>query len=229
MRRVSSRFLIGISLLLAIQLSGCYPEEDRAPRPQRPGIGEDGMPLPPTPEQVAAKIIADAQLDAPMPARGATLPPAVRQNILDLLRREHARLNGTEEGKRALAIVSRKIDERVRAYERAELWEHTITFIRAHTIFNANSGKFNHVLDKALLELRKPRVTVRGLPEFDGRTVAFLSIYLPETSETFFEKMGIGEEMHGIRLVSIFGVDRGVRLEYLETGERFVVYLPAAM
>ena len=99
----------------------------------------------------------------------------------------------------------------------------------AHLIFKPGSGKFNHTRDKAILELRKPRVTVRGLPEFDGRKVAMISIYLPLTSQTYFERMAIGEEMHGVRLLSVFGEDRGVRMEYLETGERFVAYLPAAM
>ena len=219
------KFALAAVLLVMLSLSGCEQQAARE-KPQRPDIEE---PLPPSPEEIAQQIITDAQLNAPIPARGSSLPPSVRRTILDLLRRENNRLKGTKDGDRTLAIVQRKVDERVRQYERAELWEHVLTMTDAHQIFKPGSGKFNHTRDKALLELRKPRVTVRGLPEFDGRKVAMLSIYLPMTSQTFFERMGIGEEMHGVRLLSVFGDDRGVRMEYLETGERFVVYLPAAM
>jgi len=216
-----------LALLLIFPLTGCNDEAPRE-KPDRPDVGEDGEPLPPTPEEVAQQIIAQAQLNAPMPRKGSSLPPAVRQTILDLLRREKNRLKGTEDGDRTLEIVEAKVDERVRQYERAELWEYVITMTDAHLIFNPGSVKFNHTRDKALIELRKPRVTVTGIPNFNGRKVAMLRIYLPLTSQTFSEKMSIGEEMHGIRFLDIFGNDRGVRLEYLETGERFIAYVPAA-
>lgn len=215
-----------LAVLVAIlPLSGCE-QQDARDRPARPDIDEA---VPPSPEEIAKKIIEDAQLNAAMPAPGSSLPPAIRQTILDLLRRDKNRLQGTEDGDRALAIVERKVDDRVRRFERAELWEHVLTMTDAHLIFKPGSTKFNHTRDKALQELRKPRVTVRGLPEFDGHKVAMISIYLPMTSQTYFERMAIGEEMHGVRLLGVFGEDRGVRMEYLETGERFVAYLPAAM
>jgi len=214
------------TLLVAIlPLYGCEPQSDRE-RADRPDIEQSSLP---TPDERAQLIIQEAQLNAPIPARGSSLPPSVRQTILDLLRREKNRLQGTEDGDKILAIVAREVDSRVREFERAELWEHVLTMTDAHLIFKPGSSKFNHTRDKAILELRKPRVTVRGLPEFDGRKVAMLSIYLPMTSKTYFERMAIGEEMHGVRLLSVVGEDRGVRMEYLETGERFVAYIPAAM
>lgn len=219
------KFALLALVVATLSLSGCESKSDRE-RPERPDIE---APPPPSPEEIAKRIVEEAQLNAPIPKRGSSLPPSVRQTILDLLRRENNRLKGTEDGDRALAIVARRVDDRVREFERAELWEHVLTMTDAHLIFKPGSSKFNHTRDKAVLELRKPRVTVHGLPEFDGRKVAMLSIYLPMTSETFSERMSIGEEMHGVRLLGVFGEDRGVRMEYLETGERFVAYIPAAM
>jgi len=216
-----------LTLMLIFPLTGCDDEVPRE-KPDRPDVGEDGVPPPPTPEEVAQQIIAEAQLNAPMPRRGASLPPAVRQTILDLLRRERNRLKGTEDGDQSLAIVAAKVDEKVRQYERAELWEYVITMIDAHLIFNPGSVKFSHIRDKALIELRKPKVTVTGIPDFNNRKIAMLRIYLPLSSETFSVKMSIGEEMHGLRFLDIFGNNRGVRLEYIETGERFIAYVPAA-
>lgn len=225
---MTKHIILKLSLLAAlaamVALSGC---EDQAARERAERQAQE-QPPPPSPEEVAQKIIADAQLNAPMPTRGSSLPPSVRQTMLDLLRREKNRLQGTEDGDQALAIVARKVDGRVRQYERAELWEHALTLCDAHLIFNPSSKKFNHTRDKALLELRKPRVVVKGLHEVDGRKIAFLSFYLPMTNETFSERMAMGEEMHGARLLGVFGRNRGVRMEYLETGERFIAYVPAA-
>lgn len=220
------KFALLVVLLLIVPLTGCEEQAARQ-KPDRPDVNGDAT-LPPTPEEVAERIIEQAQLNAQLPRRGSSLPPAVRQTILDLLRRERTRLKGTEDGDRTLAIVEAKVDERVRQYERAELWEHVITMTDAHLIFDPGSVKFNHIRDKALLELRKPRVTLQGLPDFDGRKIAMLRIYLPLTSQTFNERMAIGDEMHGLRFLDVFGVDRGVRLEFLETGERFIAYLPAS-
>lgn len=225
MKHITFKLSLLATLAMMVALSGCEDQAARERR-QRPEVEE---PPPPTPEEIAQKIIVDAQLNAPMPVRGSSLPPSLRQTVLDLLRREKRRLQGTEDGDRALAIVARKVDQRVRLYEREELWEHVLTLCDAHLIFKPNSRKFSHTRDKALLELRKPRVTVHGLPEFDGRKVAILTFYLPLTSQTYSEQMAIGEEMHGVRFLSVFGEDRGVRLEYLETGERFIAYLPRAM
>ena len=218
------KFVLLAVLMAILPLSGCEQQAAQE-RPERPDIEE---PAPPSPEEIAQRIIEEAQLNAPIPKRGSSLPPSVRQTILDHLRREKNLLKGTEDGDRALAIVERKVDERVRQYERAELWEHVLTMTDAHLIFKPGSSKFNHTRDKAFLELRKPRVTVHGIPEFGGRKIAMLSIYLPMTSQTFTEEMAVGEEMHGIRFLGVFGDDRGVRMEYLETGERFVAYLRAA-
>ena len=55
-----------------------------------------------------------------------------------------------------------------------------------------------------------------------------LSIYVPLTSETFKETLSVGEEAHGIKFLGVFGENRGVRLEYLETGERYTALLNSA-
>ena len=216
-------YLGWIPVLALVLLAGC---ESPTPR-ERPEAPEE--PPPPTPEELAMALMADMQLDGPLPRPGSSLTPAVRQNILDVLKQKKVELAVTVEGKRALAIVQHRLNERVRDFERAELWEHVLAYTDAHLILDPESTKFDHTRENALVELRKPRVTLSGLPEFEGRKIAFLTFYLPMTSESHKERMAIGEVMYGIRLLGIFGRDRGVRLEYLETGERFVAYLPAAM
>lgn len=218
------------AFIAVLAMAGCvaFPGCDTQPgaRPDQPESPE--APPPPTPEEIAQKEISDLGLDQALPRRGARLSAGMRQNILSQFRSTKNRLSGKPEGEAALEIIKTRLEERIRAAERNELWEHTLTYIDAHGILDPDSKKFSFVRDRALTELRKPRVTVRGLPEFDGQKIAMLSIYLPMTSETHFERMRVGEEMHGIKLLGIFGEDKGVRIEYLETGDREVVYLPTA-
>ena len=223
-KHITLKFLLLAVLVAMVALSGC---EDQAAL-RRAERKTQEQPPPPSPEEIAQKIIADAQLNAPVPEEGSSLPPSVRQTMLDLLRREKNRLQGTEDGDQALAIVARKVDDRLRQYERAELWEHVLALSDAHLIFKPGSRQFNHTRDKALTELRKPRVTVKGLPEFGGPKIAILSFYLPMTHVTHPARMAFAAEKYTVRRPGGFGEDRGVRMEYLETGERFIAYVPSA-
>jgi hypothetical protein len=45
------------------------------------------------------------------------------------------------------------------------------------------------------------------------------------TDKYYKETVQVGDEIHGLRVVNVFGQDRGVTLEYLETGELFVAYM----
>lgn len=217
-------FVLSITMVLSTitLFSGCNSEPTPPPKPVDPNA-----PIV-TPQDIAAGVIQDAQLSGPLPRPGSKMPVSVRRNVLDLLRREKVSLAGTPEGDVAIDIIKKRIDERVRAFERAELWEHVLTYSDAHVIFSPNSKKFNRARETALTELRKPRVTVTGLPEFDGHKLAMLNIYIPMTSKKYREQLAIGEEKHGIRVLDVYGDDLGVRLEYLETGERFIAYLPGA-
>lgn len=212
--------LLSLSVLAIISFSACQKEPTPATRPIDPNA-----PII-TPQDIAAGVLKDAQLDGPLPRRGSKMPKLVRRNVLDLLRREKVSLAGTPEGDVAIQIIKKKIDERIRDFERAELWEHVLTYSEAHLIFSPNSKKFIRARETALTELRKPRVTVTGLPVFDGHKLAMLNIYIPMSSKTYREQLAIGEEKHGIRVLSVYGDDLGVQIEYLETGERFIAYLP---
>lgn len=209
---------------LVLGTTGCDSgSQERPDRPESPDA-----PPPPTPEEIAAKAIADLGLDQPLPRRGARLPANVRQNILQKFESEHARLSGTPEGKAALRIVQRKLEERIDALEQQESWEHLLTFTDAYKKFDPDTQKYELIRETALIELRKPRVQVKGLPEFDGRKVAWLEIYTPMNSQTYEVKLTRGEEMHGIKMLNFFGDDKGIEIEYSETGERAIVYLPSA-
>ena len=205
-------------------LSGCGGKED----PKKPKTAVDpNAPPPPTPEELAKNAIAELALDQPLPLPGARMTPAVRDSTLSAFRKKYSDLSRTPEGKIALDQVQKVLEDRIAAYENGRFWEHSLTYIDAYLMFQPKSKKYDQLKEKALTELRKPRVTLKGLPEVSGEKVAQVLIYIPLTSETFTERMSAGEEMHGVKYLGVFGKDRGARMEYLETGERFVAFLPS--
>lgn len=215
--------LLGLGTLAGF--AGCS-SEPASERPDKPELSD--APPPPTPEELANKEMSGLGLNDPLPRPGARLSALMRNNILNQYRELDNRLSQTPEGKGALKIIAGKLEQRIQAVRRVELWEYVLTYIDAYKILEPDSTKFNLLHDQALSELRKPKVTVHGLPEFEGRKIAVLDIYVPVKSESHLVRMRIGEEMYGIKLLDIFGDDKGVKIEYLDSGDRAIIYLEAA-
>jgi len=224
MSRMMSIALCAVAVCAATaSLPGCGSSE-----PAKPSKTVDpNAPPPPTPEEIAKRTITELGLDLPLPLQGTRVSSSVRGTTIQMFKQQHATLSQTPEGQAALKQVQKVLEDRIAAYEQAKFWEHVLTYTDAYAVFQPESKKYEQLREKAMVEMRRPRVTVKGLPEVDGQKIAMLSIYIPLTSENFEERMSIGEEVHGIKFLGVFGKDRGVRLEYLETGERYVAYLPS--
>lgn len=212
--RIMRRLTVLLAVLL-IAIAGCEKEEEEEP------LVEEAPP--PSPQEIAQKIIRELDLTAPIPPPEWNMPKEVIPGYLSAFRSARSQHSSTMEGKEALRIVSRAVDKRLNRMEEAEHWDAILLLCDVHEILNPGSTKFNLSREKAEVELRKPRVTVKGIMEAAGQKVAFLHYYLPLTGERFDERVRVGEEFYGLRLLNIIGMDRGVRLEYLETGESFEV------
>lgn len=200
-------------LAFALVLAGCGEREPPEPPP----------PPPPTPEEIAAKIVADLRINQPLPVRGSTLPTQASRNFLNSVRGAKTQNSVSPDGKQAMLIVSQKLDLRLRALEKNELWEHLLNYCDAHLILNPGSKKFTRSRDKAISELKKPRVTIDGYfhDGKTGRTSVFMNFYLPIEKVTRREQVRVGEEFYGLRLVQIIGNNQGVTMEYMETDETY--------
>ncbi len=213
-----------VMVMAALAVVGCNKDE-----PTRPSTTVDpNAPPPPTPEELARQAITELGLDQPLPPPGSRLVSSVRATTLSQFKARYTQLNATPEGQIALKTVQKSLEDKIEAYNKGEFWEYVITYADAYKIFQPQSRKFEQMVEKAQTELRKPRVTVHGLPSVAGHQVALLKIYVPLTSETFDERLSVGEDAHGVKFVGVFGNGRGIRWEFMETGERFVAYLPSA-
>lgn len=214
-----------MAIVAALAMTGCPGERD----PRKPSTAVDpNAPPPPTPEELARQTITELGLDQPLPPPGARLAASVRATTLSQFRAKHTELSATPEGQAALKTVQAELEKKIDAYQQGNYWEYVITYADAYAIFQPESRKYLQAKEKAEIELRKPRVTVHGLPAVDGHQVALLQIYVPLSSQTFNERLSVGEDVHGVKFVEVFGNSRGIRWEFMETGERFVAYLPSA-
>ncbi len=211
-------------IVLMLVLTGCG--DILGPRPEKKTDVDPNAPPEPTAQDIANKIINDAQLDTPIPLPGGSFSPALKTNMLNMLRTAKAQYSADSKGQEALRFVEQRIDRRIKEFKNAEAWEHVMAFTDAFLVFKPESKKYNRLREQALVQLRKPRLTLRGLPILQGQKVALVRFYIPLDNSTYNERMFIGEELHGIKLRSVFGDDLGINVEYLETGERYVVYMP---
>lgn len=200
--------LLGASILM----TACEKEEET------PEIVE---PPPPTPAEIAQRIISELSLDAPIPPPGASVPPGAAAQWLSKVQSTVASNSATEDGQEALGIVSRRLDQRVRTMEDNEMWDSVVILCEGHTIFNPGSTRFARTREVAEIELRKPKIKVMFIVKNENidKITGRLSFYLPLTGETYQESMRLGEERHGCKLVAFINNEKGVELEYLETGE----------
>lgn len=210
-------------VVVCLAIAGC--SEPPPPEPEEPP-----PPPPPTPEEIADKIIADLGLNEPLPAPGSRMNQQASDKFKKLVQQSKTQHSATPEGKRALQIVSQKLDQRIRALENTGLWEHALTHIQGHKILNPGSSKWDATQELAMAEMRKPRVEVIGFL-YDGTTgqnMAILEFYLPIRKETHEHRVRVGEEFYGLKLERIIGNNQGVTLEYQETGQSFDVLTKSA-
>lgn len=219
---VSCRFpVVALVICSLLAIVGCESEPEVEPV-------DPSLPPPPTAQQIAQKIVADAQLDMPIPVGNGRFPASVKSAMLGILQSAKTEHSATPVGKKALEHVVGRIEKRIRDFDNVEAWQYTMVFIEAHEIFEPNSGNYGSLKDEVYTQLMKPVVKITGLPVINDRQLILLTFYLPLTDKRYKEKVQIGDEVHGLRVVDIFGQNRGVTLEYLETGERFVAFMQSA-
>ncbi len=213
------RAAFSIALILSIMFIGCSGETEPAVPDAPP------PPPPPTPQEMADGIIRSTNLDAPPPPAGSKFPQAEADKVKNIFKQKKAELSATEDGQRALTMVSLRVNQKIRVYEQSQLWEHVLVFSELHTILNPGSKKYLDLQRRAVAELQRPVVSVKGFVSDgnSGQKIAFLDLYLPLQGETISDRMRLGEEKYGIKFVEVIGRDQGILFEYMVTGDTFEV------
>lgn len=188
-------------------------------------VAEPDAPPPPTPREIADKFLTASRLNGPPPSPGTPLPPGAAKKLVGQVK-NFAKVNSkTPEGKGAVTIVARKVNELITACEGGNLWEWALVYIDADSALNPGSEKWASTRERAILALKKPKVTIKGLTEVLGEKVVLLDFALRAERKHYSERLRIGDEMHGLKFIKVVGRDRGIIMEYIETGETFEVMM----
>ena len=204
-------------LLVLIMLPACEepePEEPPAPPP----------PPPPSAEQLRNEAVGNLNvLERPRQMSSQQ----VRQEVNDV----KARLRTEVNGDRALRLITSDVvdalrDARDAAREAPDAqrwrWEAVLRLCDALEVLDpTDTVRLRRYREEAETQLRKPQVNLTGFfrDETTGEELAFVNVFLPEKNETESMTIREGDEFHDMRFMQIIGTQRGIRLQYLPTGE----------
>ena len=211
--------LVMVAILL-LAIAACGKKE-----PVKPALTE---PVPPTPGEVAQTIIADGYFDIATPARGKRLKAIREQHVMKTASGAFRTHGSTPEGKEALDIVARQIDKQISATLRNELWDFVILYCEAYEALKPGSPRYTTTKAEAEIELRKPVLSkIQIIVDIDsGLTTILADVLLPLEGVTFKnERLYVGDERPDLRLkiVEVMGNNSAIRVEYLETGDEWIV------
>ncbi len=192
--------------LLVLLVSACTPEPPPPP--------EDEPPPEPTPAEYHQQLrgVFGAMLQPGVPAP----PDPSIQDLLNQAQSRRLQLTATENGRGGLALITRDVDDAIRAARDEERWRKIKALCMLYGILQPGNERYAKVAEHAEIMLNRPQVTVTGFIELDGELYAFMDLFDPKTGETTNYRRREGEEFHGVmRLVSIIGNQQSVELEYL--------------
>jgi len=165
-------------------------------------------------------------MNAPAPPAGSKYPQAEATKVKNIFNQKKQELSRTEDGTLALRMVSQRVDQNMRVFQQAKLWEHVLVYSELHTILNPGSKKYVDIQQRAIAELKRPIVTIKGFVSVGNseQKIAFLDLYMPLQGETHTDRMREGEEKYGIKFIEVIGREQGVLFEYMATGDTFEVF-----
>jgi len=217
------RVVFALLLSIPLVMTGCGPSEEEVEEQKQ--AEKPPPPPPPTAQQIAQQIINEAQLDAPIPPPGTQIPADLAAQFKGFFQQQKNKHVNTPEGREALTMVKKRVESRIRRMEQAKSWEPLLLMCEAFDVLDPGSKKFKRQKDLAVAELQKPQITIKGIVD-DGTTgtkIAILDLYMPLNQKTINDRIRVGEEKYGVKLIRVIGNNQGLLFEYRQTGETFEV------
>ncbi len=205
--------VVSLLLLVLVMLSSCKPEPPPPPPP------------PPPPEPTAEEyyqqlrtLMGNLLLSGIEAQPDSTIP-----ELLTQLNGRKAQLSASENGRGALQMLSRDVEEAIRVSREQERWRKISALCRVYLTLHPDNTRFEKTREYADLMLQRPVLKVTGFMELDNELYVFIDLFDPKTGETKAYKVREGEEFHAregedfhiMRLVKIIGNQYSVEVEYL--------------
>jgi len=198
--------MVGLSVLVV----ACQkPEPPPPPPPAAP-------PPPPEPTPEAHYGQLKSILGTLLFPGTAAPPDGMIQGMIDQMQSRRMQLAMTENGQKAIAMMTRDIDEGIRVSREEESWTKVKALCMIYAALQPGNERYSTLMEQATIMMNKPQITVTGFVELDGELYAFMDLFDPKTGETTRYRRREGEEFHDVmRIVRIVGNQQSVEVEYL--------------
>jgi len=205
------RFAVPLLLLLLVVLlvPGCA--EPPPPEPQKPEL-----PPEPSPEQIRGELKNAVQVLWQPLDGGGGIGTDTRKQAVDNFRAQKGKVPSSDNGRKALSLIQRDIEELVRKGRKEERWQPVKGGIEIYKILQPGNDRYDKLEERADLMLKRPKAFLRGFFDVEGELYAFIEVEDGETKVRTRYEVREGEEFHGIlRLVRIVGNQQAIEVEYL--------------
>lgn len=202
----SSIFLLMLLAAALVFLPACTPEPEPEP--------EDEPPPEPTPEEYRQQLRGVIGT-LTMPGVPAPPDPTI-QDILNQVQSRRMQLAATENGRRAIQLITQDVDEAIRTARSEEEWRKVKALCMLFMALQPGNERYASLMERAEIMMNRPQITVTGFVEVDGELYAFMDLFDPKTGTTTNYRRREGEEFHDVmRLVRIVGNQQAIEVEYL--------------
>lgn len=165
----------------------------------------------------------------PTLTRQSPVPPAFGTSLKSYLQESVKKYSGSKVGKEALRNVVRHLEDVLKQARDAQNGLAVLLICDLIKIIEPNNSRLPRYIEWATIEKNRPVVMYRGWYEDREAkppvTYYFLEVFLPETGKVENLRVREGEDFLGLKLIKVIGSGRGLRFEYLKTGDLFEVYL----
>ncbi len=198
--------LASLGLLIIVLVAACKPEPPPPPPP------------PPPPEPTAEEyyqqlrtIMGNLLMSGIQAQHDSAIP-----DLLNQLQARKAQLTASENGRNALQMLSRDVEESIKKAREEERWRKISALCRVYMTLHPDNPRFERTREYADLMLKRPVLTVTGFMELDNELYVFIDLFDPTDGKTTAYRVREGEEFHtNMRLVKIIGNQYSIEVEYL--------------
>jgi len=148
----------------------------------------------------------------------------VKQRINDTKAKLRAEVNGD----RAIRLITSDVRDALKSAKDASQWDTVLLLCDALEALDPSDSRIERYREQAQGEKNKPVITVKGFYEdvTSKEITVFLEAFLRTTNERKTVQVREGDEfLDCLKLIEIVGNRKGVKLQYIPTGEVYEVLL----
>jgi len=225
-----SIWLVPCLMLCSVVVTGC-----QEPPPEKPKVDPNAPPPEPTPEEIYNEMRnAIAVLWRPI-GNESSISIAEKDRAVEAMRGLKQRYATKENGQIAMNRLKADLGQLINTSRDSRQYRVTHGGIECYNIIDPGSGRYDKLFQRIRLYMARPVVRVTGFMEVNGVPNVFVLVQTKDENFEFAEELDytvpVGELFHEdkLRVTEIIGDQDQIEVEYLPTGDVWVVEGPAGL